>query len=144
MKKLPIDRVERRTALCKALFLAPTELFCDVSGFINISINTYIEQATGERPDQNFPLSFMIPKSTPTIQSYPKGWNVGKNKDPEGRAELCKVIFLITASMFRDIERYFYMCLKDFIEEKTGKRPNKDFPLDFWINKGIFQSQHNT
>lgn len=144
MTKLPRDRVERRTALCKALYLAPADLFCKVSGFIKISIDTYIEQTTGERPDDNFPLTFMIPKSGPIIRDYPKGWNIGKNRDPEGRAELCKIVFLLPASSFRDIERYFYMCLYDFIKEKTGKRPNKDFPLDFWINKGIFQSQHTT
>ncbi len=56
--KLTEKQIGRRVALCKALFLAPPEIFTYVDRYIEIALDTYIEQATGERPYYNFPLDF--------------------------------------------------------------------------------------
>ncbi len=133
MSRLSEKDIERRAALSKALFLAPVEIFERVDRFIDISIDTHIEQQTGQRPSKNFPLDFWTEPPTPE-DPYKLMDNL-KDKDPAARAATCKVLFLAPPSMFRDIERYFTVCLHSFIEDKTGKKPNSKYPLDFWIKK---------
>lgn len=50
--------IERRQALCRALFLAPARVFHDVETFFNISMDSMIADRTGERPGEFFPLDF--------------------------------------------------------------------------------------
>ena len=50
--------IERRQALCRALFLAPARVFRDVETFFNISMDSMIEDRTGERPGEFFPLDY--------------------------------------------------------------------------------------
>lgn len=50
--------IERRQALCRALFLAPARVFRDVETFFNISMDSMIEDRTGERPGAFFPLDY--------------------------------------------------------------------------------------
>lgn len=56
--KYPEKDIERRQALCRALFLAPARVFHDVETFFNISMDSMIENRTGERPGEFFPLDF--------------------------------------------------------------------------------------
>ena len=133
MSRLAEKDIIRRAALCKALFLAPPEIYKVVDRFIEICVNTHIEQQTGKRPSKNFPLDFWTEQPIPE-DPYKLMDNL-TDKDPAARAATCKVLFLVPARFFRDIERYFEMELKDFIEKKTGKKPNSKYPLDFWIKK---------
>jgi len=135
--KLSEKDIIRRTALCKALFLAPREIFERVDRFIDISIDTYIENQTGQRPGKQFPLDFWSQQEQDTLPEDPTKIMANlEDKDPKGRAYVCRVLFLATPGMFRDIETYFSVCLHSFIKKKTGKKPNSKYPMDFWVNKG--------
>lgn len=135
MGKMTEKQINRRIALCKALFLAPKEIFVRVDGFINICLNTYIEEKTSHRPNEKFPLDFWPDKDPLTPPPFPPKTE-GINKDAVGRAELCRLIFLMPPSMFRDLYSFFSNQLVGYYKEKTGRPPVNYDPLALWINKG--------
>lgn len=142
MSMMSVKDIRRRAALSKALFLAPAEIFNRMEVFINIAVDTFIEGKTGQRPADNFPLDFWPDKDYIPDDRLPD-LNKVSTRDLDGKRALCKMLFLAPPSMFRDIERYFNCLLLSFIEKKTGRKPNKSFPLDFWINKGLDKGKTN-
>ena len=136
MRKLSEKDAQRRLALCKALFLAPKEILSPLYGYIDIILDCNVRDMTDYLPNENFPLDFWPDREPSTPAPYPPKVDKHLDLDPRERGFLCKVIYLTPPGMFREIERYFNGLIISYIEEKTGKRPNKKYPLEFWINKG--------
>ena len=136
MSKMSDKHIRKRIALCKALFLAPKEVFERVDGYINTCLDCYIRDKTGYEPNDKFPLDFWPDKEPTTPKPWPPKFE-GTNKDPADRAALCKLIFLTPPYMFREIALFYHNCFIGYYKDKTGHKP-KDYktPLDFWINKG--------
>lgn len=141
MNKLTEKDRTRRLALCKALFLAPREIFSPLYGYIDVLLDCSIRDQTDYLPGPNFPLDFWTDREPDTPAPYPPKVDRHIDKDPEERAFICKMIYLTPPGMFRDIERYFNGLIISYIEEKTGKKPNKKYPLEFWISKGPEQTK---
>ena len=136
MSRLKDKDIDRRVSLCKALFLAPSDIFSRVDRYIEISIDTFIDHQTGQRPSKNFPLDFWPKNGQEPLDEDPTKIMANlTDKDAKDRAALCKVLFLAPASMIRDIERYFAVCLHSFIEDKTGKKPSRNNPMDLYIHR---------
>ena len=134
MGKMTEKQIKRRIALCKALFLAPKEIFVKVDGYIDLCLNCYIRDKTGYEPNNKFPLDFWPDKDPLTPPPFPpKG--EGINKDATGRAELCKLIFLTPPEMFRNIYSFVSNIFVGYYKEKTGHPPLNYDPFAFF-NRG--------
>ena len=138
MSKMSDKHIKRRITLCKALFLAPRDVFVNVDGYINLCLDCYIRDKTGHMPNDKFPLDFWADKDPLTPPQFPPKIE-GENKGPGERAALCKLIFLTPPEMFRKIEGYFRCCLVGYIKEKTGRK-HMVVNLDEWINRGTEQA----
>ncbi|MBO7430260.1 MAG: hypothetical protein J6U56_04515 [Spirochaetia bacterium] len=132
--KMSDKHIKRRIALCKALFLAPKEIFIRIDSYINLCLDCHIRDITGHMPNDKFPLDFWADKDPLTPPPWPPKIE-GENKGPGERAALCKMLFLMPPRMFRDIERLFNNQLVGYIKEKTGRK-HMLVNLDEWINRG--------